>query len=74
MLAAMELADEVCTLDQPTWEERLTASDAIVLVAGRVEGRHALGVPKDLPVRLLERADVDFVVAEADGSRMRPVK
>lgn len=44
------------------------------LVVGRVDGDKALGVEPDLPARLLSRPDVDFVLVEADGSRMRPVK
>lgn len=34
----------------------------------------AFGVPADLPARLLARPDVDIVLVEADGSRMRPIK
>ena len=34
----------------------------------------ALGVPPTLPGQLLARQDVDFVLVEADGSRMRPIK
>jgi molybdenum cofactor cytidylyltransferase len=44
------------------------------LVVGRVKGEKALGVDPDLPARLLARPDVDWVLVEADGSRMRPVK
>jgi molybdenum cofactor cytidylyltransferase len=44
------------------------------LVVGRVEGDKALGVPPDLPAQLLARPDVDAVLVEADGSRMRPIK
>jgi molybdenum cofactor cytidylyltransferase len=44
------------------------------LVVGRVEGDKAFGVDPDLPARLLARPDVDWVLVEADGSRMRPVK
>jgi molybdenum cofactor cytidylyltransferase len=44
------------------------------LVVGRVEGEKALGVDPALPARLLARPDVDWVLVEADGSRMRPVK
>lgn len=34
----------------------------------------ALGVPQQLPGRLLGRAGIDLVLVEADGSRMRPIK
>ncbi len=44
------------------------------LVVGRVEGEKALGVSPDLPAQLLARPDVDFVLVEADGARMRPIK
>jgi len=44
------------------------------LVVGGVKGDKALGVDPDLPARLLVRDDVDYVLVEADGSRMRPVK
>jgi molybdenum cofactor cytidylyltransferase len=48
------------------------------LVVGAVgEGKDrekALGVPPTLPGQLLVRPDVDFVLVEADGSRMRPIK
>ena len=44
------------------------------LVVGRVAGEKALGVDPGLPARLLARPDVDYVLVEADGSRMRPVK
>ena len=44
------------------------------LVVGRVEGDKALGVDPELPRRLLARGDVDYVLVEADGSRMKPIK
>ncbi len=48
------------------------------LVVGAVgEGKDrekALGVPPTLSGQLLARPDVDFVLVEADGSRMRPIK
>ncbi len=44
------------------------------LVVGRVEGDKALGVDPELPGRLLARGDVDYVLVEADGSRMKPIK
>lgn len=44
------------------------------LVVGRVEGDKALGVDPELPARLLARPDVDYVLVEANGSRMRPIK
>jgi len=44
------------------------------LVVGEVQGEKARGVPPSLPDQLLARPDVDFVLVEADGSRMRPIK
>lgn len=44
------------------------------LIVGRVAGEKALGVDPELPAHLLARPDVDYVLVEADGSRMRPVK
>ena len=44
------------------------------LVVGTVEGEKAIGVALELPGRWLARPDVDFVLVEADGSRMRPIK
>lgn len=59
--------------DWPELERRL-AEHGRCLVVGRVSGDKASGVPADLPGRLLARPDVDYVVVEADGSRMRPCK
>ena len=50
------------------------ATHGYCLVIGRVDGDKALGVEPDLPAQLLARPDVDYVIVEADGSRMRPVK
>lgn len=44
------------------------------LVIGRVAGEKASGVAPELPQELLARPDVDYVLVEADGSRMRPIK
>jgi molybdenum cofactor cytidylyltransferase len=46
------------------------------LVIGEVgeRGEKAFGIPLTLPGQLLARPDVDFVLVEADGSRMRPIK
>lgn len=50
------------------------ASAGSCLVVGTVEGEKAVGVPPELPEQWLTRPDVDFVLVEADGSRMRPIK
>ena len=66
--AAVVYADDLSPLG------RLLEAHGRVLVVGHVEGDKAHGVAPDLPGRLLDRPDVDFVLVEADGSRMRPAK
>jgi molybdenum cofactor cytidylyltransferase len=58
------------------WPEldRCLAAHGRCLVAGRVNGDKAGGVAPDVPGRFLARPDIDYVLVEADGSRMRPVK
>ncbi len=46
----------------------------VCLVVGGIVGDKAVGVPPELPGAWLARPDVDFVLVEADGSRMRPIK
>ncbi|MBP9501089.1 MAG: putative selenium-dependent hydroxylase accessory protein YqeC [Candidatus Promineofilum sp.] len=50
------------------------ATHRVCFVAGRIEGDKAIGVDPALPACLLARPDVDFVLVEADGSRMLPIK
>lgn len=72
--AQMRLAPAVCAEDDLSrLGEHLARRDRC-LVVGRVDGDKALGVDPALPARLLTRPDVDYVLVEADGSRMRPVK
>ena len=63
-----------CSLDDEKWEQQLGAFESNLLVIGGVEGERAVGVPPELPAHMLARPDVTFVVVEADGSRMLPVK
>jgi molybdenum cofactor cytidylyltransferase len=70
----MGRAAEVCTLDDAHWRVRLDSVASGLLVVGRVEGERALGVPPELPAELLAHARIDWVIVEADGSRMLPVK
>ena len=70
----MSRAAEVCTLAEENWRERLYAFDSSLLVVGGVEGERARGVPPELPAEMLACSGVDWVVIEADGSRMLPVK
>jgi molybdenum cofactor cytidylyltransferase len=72
--AQMSWAAEVCTLAEENWWERLYAFDSSLLVVGGVEGDRARGVPPELPAEMLACSGVDWVVIEADGSRMLPVK
>jgi len=62
--------------DPAEWPElaRYLAIYGRCLVTGPLLGDKATGVAADLPGRLLARPDVDSVLVEADGSRMRPVK
>jgi molybdenum cofactor cytidylyltransferase len=70
----MSGAAEVCTLADAGWRARLDAFESGLLMVGRVEGERAVGVPPELPVEVLAHPRVDWVVVEADGSRMLPVK
>jgi molybdenum cofactor cytidylyltransferase len=70
----MGSAAEVCTLADADWRARLDAFESGLLLVGRVEGERAVGVPPELPAELLAHPRVDWVVVEADGSRMLPVK
>ena len=70
----MSRAAEVCTLADENWWERLYEFDSSLLVVGGVEGDRARGVPPELPAKMLACSGVDWVVIEADGSRMLPVK
>ncbi len=70
----MSGAAEVCTLADADWRARLDAFESGLLVVGCVEGGRAVGVPPELPAEMLAHPRVDWVVVEADGSRMLPVK
>ena len=72
--AQMRLAPAVVYADDLSRLGELLDTHGRCLVVGRVDGEKARGVPPDLPARLLARPDVDAVLVEADGSRMRPVK
>jgi molybdenum cofactor cytidylyltransferase len=72
--AQMALAPAVCSAaDLAPLGDYLDAFGRC-LVIGEVAGEKASGVDPALPARLLARPDVDAVLVEADGSRMRPVK
>jgi len=54
--------------------EQALGEFGVCLVVGAVAGDKAVGVPPERPGAWLARPDVDFVLVEADGSRMRPIK
>ena len=75
----MSRAEELVFATEDTAENEQVIGAALdrqglCLVVGAVEGEKARGVPSELPGRWLARPDVDFVLVEADGSRMRPIK
>ena len=70
----IERASHWCTSEPAQLETALRQGRTGTLVVGEVDGEKALGVPTELPARLLLDPGVDHVVVEADGSRMRPVK
>jgi molybdenum cofactor cytidylyltransferase len=76
--AQMKLAPAVCYADDLSLLGDYLAQFGTALVVGAVgagkDREKALGVPPELPGQLLARSDVDFVLVEADGSRMRPIK
>jgi molybdenum cofactor cytidylyltransferase len=77
--AQMKLAAEVIFATEGTEKieeeiEEVLDRYGTCLVVGAVEGEKAKGVPPELPGKWLARPDVDFVLVEADGSRMRPIK
>jgi molybdenum cofactor cytidylyltransferase len=72
--AQMSQAEEVTTLADENWRDQLDAFDSSLLVVGGVAGDRATGVPVELPAEMLAQPGVDWVIVEADGSRMRPVK
>ena len=77
--AQMKLAPEVIFATEDTEKIEGKIGKALdrqgtCLVVGEVAGEKAKGVPSELPGKWLARPDVDFVLVEADGSRMRPIK
>jgi molybdenum cofactor cytidylyltransferase len=72
--AQMRLAPAVVYADDLSPLGQLLDAHGRCLVVGHVDGEKARGVSPGLPARLLARPDVDAVLVEADGSRMRPVK
>lgn len=72
--AQISLAPAVCYAADLSELGELLKAHRVCLVVGDVAGEKATGVDPDLPAALLARPDVDTVLVEADGSRMRPIK
>ena len=72
--AQMNLTADVCSVEDDNWRERLEAFESNLLVVGGVEGERAVGVAPELADQLFAHPAIDWVVVEADGSRMLPVK
>jgi molybdenum cofactor cytidylyltransferase len=67
-------ADLTRRVGTPEFELTMQAPPDGLLVIGAIEGEKARGVAGEVPASLLAAEGVDFVVVEADGSRMRPAK
>ena len=67
-------AATTCRIDTPEFEAAMHSPRDGLLVIGEIEGEKARGVATGVPAALLAATGVDFVVVEADGSRMRPAK
>lgn len=72
--AQMKLATAVCFANDLSQLGAHLATHGSCLIVGETQGDKALGVAATLPADLLTRPDVDAVLVEADGSRMRPTK
>ena len=77
--AQMDRAQELIFATENTEENEKNIRAALersntCLVVGEVAGDKAVGVSPELPGSWLAWPDVDFVLVEADGSRMRPIK
>lgn len=67
-------AATTCCFGTPEFEAAITSRNDGLLVIGEIEGDKAKGVEAGVPGKLLRSPGVDFVVVEADGSRMLPAK
>lgn len=72
--AQMKLATAVCFANDLSQLGTHLAAHGSCLVVGETQGDKAFGVAATLPGQLLARPDVNTVLVEADGSRMRPTK
>jgi len=72
--AQMNRAKQVFTLEDGDWRKHVSEAPGSTLLVGHVAGDRAVGVPIELPSQILDEGRADWVIVEADGSRMRPVK
>lgn len=72
--AQMNRTKRVFTLEDADWRKHICETPGPTLLVGHVEGDRAVGVPIELPSEVLDEKGADWVIVEADGSRMRPVK
>ncbi len=72
--AQIKLATAVCPSNDLSQLGSNLEKYGSCLIIGEVQGDKAFGVDPTLPGQLLARPDVDYVIVEADGSRMRPIK
>ena len=72
--AQMSRARACVSLAEARFESLWPGCGSGLLVVGEVAGEKARGVDAAEPASWLARSDVDHVVVEADGSRMRPTK
>lgn len=70
----MKNTEQVFSLADADWMAGLIEAASPVMLVGGVAGERATGVPSEVPGRLRSHPEVNWVVVEADGSRMLPVK
>jgi probable selenium-dependent hydroxylase accessory protein YqeC len=72
--AALSCSLSDADVDKFLADASLRPPAAGVLVVGEIEGEKARGVPLEWPGQILRTEGFDYVIIEADGSRMRPAK
>jgi molybdenum cofactor cytidylyltransferase len=80
-LFAAQIESAAVDLPAVTWryqETRVLDKDELLmrryLLVGKPKGDRVTGVPLEAPGKLLARSDVDYVLVEADGAKMHPIK
>ena len=72
--AQTERAEATYCVGTPEYHAAIATPKTGMLVIGEIEGDKARGVSAEVPAQLLAAPGVDFVLVEADGSRMLPAK